>query len=64
MSILYVANDFLEYMEGICTTSASMLVFVFFLAIVSSKTAAFKSMDDIGKLINSSKTKNLNTILS
>lgn len=55
MSIFYVATDFLEYMEGVCTTSASMLVFVFFVAIVSRRASVFKSIDDIGKLIDSSK---------
>lgn len=56
MNLFYVASDFMEYMEGICTTSASIIIFVCFAAKVFGKTKLFEMIGNVEKLINASKT--------
>lgn len=56
MNLFYVASDFMEYMEGICTTSATIIIFVCFAAKVFGKTKLFNIIDNIEKIINASKT--------
>lgn len=52
MYIFYVANGFMEYMQGVCTTSASFLIFVGFAAIFFRKATLFKSIVNIEGLID------------
>lgn len=53
--ILYVANGFMEYMEAICTFSASIIIFVSFMALAFKRTLLFESIDKIEKLVDSIK---------
>lgn len=50
----YVANGFIEYVECICTTFSSIIVFVFFAAIVFRKTELFEIIENIESLIDTS----------
>lgn len=52
----HVADGFIEYVECICTTSASIIVFICFVAIVLRKTKLFETIDNIKKLIDTSET--------
>lgn len=54
--ILYVANDFMEYIECICTVSGNMIIFVCFAAVVFRKITLFGMIDNIEKFMNTSKT--------
>lgn len=54
--ILYVANDFMECMECVCSLSGTIILFVCFAAIVFRKAKLFDSIDNIEKLIDSSKS--------
>lgn len=51
-----VASGFLEYMVCICSISASLIVFVSFAAIAYRRATLFESIDEIEKLIDSSKS--------
>lgn len=51
--IIYVANDFMGYMEVICASSGSTIIFVCFAAIVHKMTLLFETIDSIEKLIDS-----------
>lgn len=53
--IVQVANGFIEYVECVCATAASTIVFVCFASIVLRKAAVFKLIDDVEKLIDTSK---------
>lgn len=59
MYIFHVATDFMEYMEGICTTCATTIVCVCSVSIVARKSALFEVIDNMGKLIDTSKTSEL-----
>lgn len=50
----YVANGFMEYMECICATSATIIIFICFAAIVYRRTLLFENIDNIEKLIDTS----------
>lgn len=52
--IYYVASDFMEYIECIGATFASIIVFVCFTAIIYRKTVLFKSIGNMEKLIDTS----------
>lgn len=52
--IFHVANGFMEYVQGICTTCASMIVFVCFTSKVFNETKLFESIANIENLINKS----------
>lgn len=54
--IFYVAAGFMENMECICSTSASFILLVWFVAIVHKNHALFDIIDTIEKLIDTSKT--------
>lgn len=62
--IFYVADGFMEYMEGSCAAAASIIVFVCFAAIAFQKTTLFESIDNFEKLIGSSKSTVWNRINS
>lgn len=53
--IFYVANDFMEYIECISSTSGGTLIFVCFAAIVFKRNLLFKSIDNIERFIDTSK---------
>lgn len=50
-----VADSFMEYMTCIFSISNTFAMFVAFAAVVYRKTTLFKSLDDMGKLIDTSK---------
>lgn len=50
----HVANEFMEYVQGVCTTSASAIAFVCFTSRVFTKTTLFESIDSIEKIIETS----------
>lgn len=54
--IFRVANGFMDYVEGICMTSSSIITFVSFSAIVFKKPVLFECIDNIERLINKSKS--------
>lgn len=54
--IIYVANDFMEYIECICSVSGAIITFVCFAAVVYRRTTLFDGIGDIEKLIDTSKT--------
>lgn len=54
--MFYEANNFMEYMDCICATFASIMLFACFAIINSERTLLFESIDKIEKLIESSKT--------
>lgn len=56
MFILFVANGFMEYMDCVCSLSATVLIFVCFAANVFRKATLFECIHNIEKLINASKT--------
>lgn len=49
--IFATANDFMEYVEGICTASACIIICVCFTSIVFQMTAIFKCIYDIERII-------------
>lgn len=53
--IFHVADGFLECMEGICTTSAGIIMFVSFATIVHRKSTLFECIRNIETLIDTSK---------
>lgn len=53
--IFHVASNFMEYMEGICTTSASVIIFVCFAVKVFGKPKLFGMIGSIEKMIDTSK---------
>lgn len=52
--IFHVANGFMEYVEGICATSSSVIIFICFTAVAFKKTTLFKIIDNAKKLIATS----------
>lgn len=54
--IFHVASSFTEYMDGICTASSSIIIFVFFASKSIGKSKLFKMIDNIEGLIDTSKT--------
>lgn len=50
--IFYVADGFMEYMNCICATFASMIVFVCFVAIVFGTSTVFTIIDDMERVID------------
>lgn len=58
--IFFVANDLMEYMECASTGSGTIIMFACFAGIVFRRTALFETIDNIEKLIDTSKT-NLNS---
>lgn len=52
--IVFVASDFMEYMNVICASSGSTIIFVCYAAIVYKKNRLFKTIDNIEQLIDSS----------
>ena len=57
--ILHVASGFMEYMEAICSSSATVIMFICFVAIVLRKTKLFESIENIEKLIDTSEPNHL-----
>lgn len=57
MYIAYVASSFMDDMQCICSLSGTIIIFVCFLAIVFRKTTLFESIENIEKLIETSKTR-------
>lgn len=55
MYIFRVASGFMEYMECVSSLSAGGIIFVSFAAIVFRKRTLFESIDNIEKLVDSSK---------
>lgn len=53
--IFYVASGFMEYVQCICVTSASIITFTCFSATVFKMTDIFEKLDDIEQLIETSK---------
>lgn len=53
--VLCVANGFMENIEAVCTFSASIIIFVGFMALVFRRTLLFESIDMIERLVDSSK---------
>lgn len=51
----YEANGFMEYMDCICATSATMLVFVCLATMVIRKTKLFEMLDYMERVIEASK---------
>lgn len=54
--LLHIASHFMEYVECACSLSGTIIIFVCFMSIVFRKTTLFDSIDDIEKLIDSSKS--------
>lgn len=52
--IFYTANDFMEYMVWICSTSGAIIVFICYAAIVFKQILLFESIDNMERLIDSS----------
>lgn len=57
--IFCVASGFMEYMECVSALFAGTIIFVCFAAIVFKKRTLFESIDDIEKLIDSSKANSI-----
>lgn len=55
MYIFFVANSFMEYMDAICATSVTILIFVCIATIVYKRVLLFEHYDKIEKLIDTSK---------
>lgn len=53
--IIYVADDFLEYIECVCATFASIIIFVNFAAIALRKNTLFEIIDKVESLIDTSR---------
>lgn len=53
--IFYVANGFMTYVDCACATSASILMFVDFAAIVFNTNLLFETIHNTEKLIDTSK---------
>lgn len=61
--IFRVANGFIEYVDCICATSATMIIFVCFATNVFNRVLLFEVINNIENLIDSRKTNsNLNEI--
>lgn len=58
------SNGFVEYMESICTSAGSAVIFVCLAAVVFRQTTLFNVIDNLQKFIDTSKTvgTNLNVI--
>lgn len=54
--IFHVANDFVEYVGCICTTSGSSTIFVCLATIVFKRNLLFEFFDKIEQLIDQSET--------
>lgn len=54
--IFRVANGFIEYVDCICATSATMIIFVCFATNVFNRVLLFEVINNIENLIDSSKT--------
>lgn len=52
--VFRVANGFTQYMVSICSTSASVIMFVCYAAIISKRNLLFENIDQFEKLIDSS----------
>lgn len=50
-----VANNFVEYMLGICSLSGSFILFVCFVAVAFQRTTLFECIDKIEKDMDASK---------
>lgn len=50
--MFHVASGFMDYMDGICATSATIFMLIAFAAIVFRQTTLFKSIGSIKKLID------------
>lgn len=55
MYMFRVANDFIEYVECSCSLSANIIIFVSFLAVIFRRTSLFQIINNIRKLIDTSK---------
>lgn len=53
---IWVANDLIDCVECICSLSAGCIIFVCFAAIVFRKSELFETIDNMEKLIDTSKT--------
>lgn len=58
--LFHVANDFMEYVNSICTTSGISIMLFCFVAIVYKRTTLFDSIDSLEKLIETSKLRGEN----
>lgn len=54
--IIRVASGFMEYVDCICATSATIMVFISFAAIVFRRNKLFRSIANIEKLIDTSES--------
>lgn len=54
--IIYVTSGFMEYVNSINSTSATIVTSIGFAAIVFRRTKLFESIDNIEQLIDASKT--------
>lgn len=54
MYIFYLANGFMEYVNCVCTTAATTIIFVCIMAVVLRKTTLFESIENLGKPIDTS----------
>lgn len=52
--VFRVSNGFMEYMECICSTFASILIFIGFMVLVFNRTLLFESMNKIESFIDTS----------
>lgn len=54
MYIFYLANGFMEYVNCVCTTAATTIIFVCLMAVVFQKTTLFECIGNLEKLIDTS----------
>lgn len=52
--IFHVADGFIEYVQSVCTTVASTIIFVCFVSFIRRKTQFFEIIDNLEKLIDTS----------
>lgn len=56
MYIFRVANSFLEFIDGICSTFSTFMIIVCFVAIVFRRTTLFECIDNVQEFIDASKS--------
>lgn len=52
--MFHMDGGLMEYMDAICSISATIIMFICFVAIVLKETTLFESFDSIEKLIDTS----------
>lgn len=59
VDIAYVANSFMQYLDCICTLSATIIIIIGYVSMVFRRTTLFDGIDKIEKLIDTSEIHDL-----